>query len=233
MPSKVQQQIDSAQKALDKAKQALDKARSAAASFGKAHVAVILDRSGSMASIQSDMEGALNTFVKEQQSLGIPVDFTFVQFDDDYDVIYDGVDIESVTEQLTLRPRGSTALLDAMGRTITRLRDKVSEGSRVVVAVITDGYENASREWTRRRVFDLVTAQRNAGWEFTFLGANQDAIETGEGLGVLRRASMTYSPTFAGVSASARAFTNSTSDYLLGNAASISYTDEEREEAVS
>ena len=99
---------------------------------------------------------------------------------------------------LTLHPRGGTALLDAMGKLITdtatelnALADDVKPGV-VVVAIMTDGLENASAEWRRPDVKSLVEQQTSAGWEFLYMGADQDAVEVGKGLGVKAEQAVTY-----------------------------------------
>ena len=131
-----------------------------------------------------------------------------------------------------LVPRGSTALLDAMGRTISTVRAEVEaltpedRPRHVVVAVITDGLENASQEWSHLQVMDSVKACIEEGWHFTFLGANQDAIQEGGRVGVSGDASLTYG------SARSRAVMKSMSASVgrmrRGEAQSLRYTEEER-----
>jgi hypothetical protein len=94
----------------------------------------------------------------------------------------------------TYVPRGSTALLDAIGRTVTELGQKLAatpEAERpgqVIVAIFTDGYENASRQFDLHQINDLITQQRNTyNWQFLFLAANQDAIATAAQIGIDRQ----------------------------------------------
>ena len=101
---------------------------------------------------------------------------------------------------LELAPRGSTALLDALGRLIIDAGERLAalpEDQRpgsVIVGVMTDGMENASREWTHPRIKELIEQQtRDYGWQFLYLGADQDAIEEGAKMGFAAGKSMTYS----------------------------------------
>ncbi|MFD1812304.1 vWA domain-containing protein [Rhodococcus gannanensis] len=158
----------------------------------------LLDRSGSMQSIKSDIEGGFAAFVEEQKAADGSCLVTLVQFDDDYHVVYQNVPV-SEAPPLDLRPRGRTALLDAMGRLVTELGAEINaqpEDERpgaVIVAIMTDGHENASRKWTHAAVKDLVDLHtRTSDWQFMYMGADQDAIEVGAQLGVAREQSLTY-----------------------------------------
>ena len=167
----------------------------------KADITVVLDRSGSMQSIREDTIGGLNTFFADQKKEDGNDVITMVQFDTEYEIIFEGVELEHVTDitEETFVPRGCTALLDAMGRTIntTKARlDALSEDEKpekVIFIVITDGHENSSKEFSRNQVFDMVTecTEKN-DWHFIYLGANQDAIAVGRGMGISRDSAITY-----------------------------------------
>lgn len=168
------------------------------------HLYFLLDRSGSMQSIKADTEGGFAAFVAEQRSAPGECRVTLAQFDDSYEVVYADRTLSEVPT-LDLRPRGSTALLDAMGRLVTdagaslaTLEEEERPGT-VIVAVMTDGMENASKEWTHPAIKALVEQQSEVyGWQFMYMGADQDAIEVGVSLGVSRDASVTYSRGKAG-----------------------------------
>lgn len=154
---------------------------------------IILDRSGSMEPLVADMIGGFNRLLDDQRVLPDPAVLTLVQFDHEYEVIYSACDVRAAPglTRETYLPRGTTALLDAMGRTIEstgrRLAARRVEArpSRVIVVTMTDGLENASRAYSRDRVFEMITHQRSKyAWEFVFVGANQDAIATADRLGV-------------------------------------------------
>ena len=162
------------------------------------HLYFLLDRSGSMQSIKTDTEGGFAAFIAEQRKTAGECRVTLAQFDNEYDVVYTGRPLADVPP-LDLQPRGSTALLDAMGRLITSagadlalLPDDQRPGT-IIVAVMTDGYENASQEWTHPAIKALVEQQtKDYSWQFLYMGADQDAIEVGVSLGVSAAASVTY-----------------------------------------
>ncbi|HEX5969024.1 MAG TPA: vWA domain-containing protein [Intrasporangium sp.] len=163
------------------------------------HIAFLLDRSGSMHSIKDDTEGGFNAFIAEQRQQGGECRVTLAQFDNEYEEVYRDLPLAEVPA-LRLVPRGSTALLDSIGRLVTSTGERlaaVPEDERpgiVIVGIMTDGHENASREWTHPAVKALIEQQtKTYGWQFLYLGADQDAIEVGSSIGVAAANSMTYS----------------------------------------
>lgn len=163
------------------------------------HVYFLLDRSGSMTSIRSETIAGFDAFIAEQRKGPGTCRVTLAQFDDQYEELYVDRDV-AVVPTLELTPRGSTALLDALGRLIVSAGEKLAalpEHARpgsVVVGVMTDGYENASRDWTHERIKGLIELQtRDYGWAFLYLGADQDAIEEGSKMGFAAQKSMSYS----------------------------------------
>ena len=202
------------------------------------HLYFLLDRSGSMQSIREDTIGGFDAFIAEQRTQPGDCRVTLAQFDDRYDVVYADLPIAEVPG-LQLQPRGTTALLDAIGRLVTDAGERLAalpEADRpgtVIVGIMTDGHENASKEWSHAAVKSLIQQQTQTyGWEFLYMGADQDAIEVGTGLGVPAARSMTYSRN------ASRAAMASTSAMVgrvraaraagLGSA-DVGYTDAERE----
>jgi hypothetical protein len=162
------------------------------------HLYFLLDRSGSMQSIKSDIEGGFGAFIDEQRKGVGECRATLAQFDDVYELVYADRPVADVPP-LDLQPRNMTALHDAMGRLITDAGAQLAalpEDQRpgnVVVAIMTDGLENASKEWTGAAIKALVEQQTNAfNWTFMYMGADQDAIEVGESLGIAREHAVTY-----------------------------------------
>lgn len=155
-------------------------------------IVAVLDRSGSMGTVRSDAIGGFNTFLREQKANPQPADLRIVLFDSKYETLYSG-DIQEAPELTvdTFVPRGMTALLDALGKSINETGEHLAKlpedqrPNRVIFVILTDGEENASREFTREQVFDLITHQKEKySWQFVFLAANQDAITTGKELGM-------------------------------------------------
>jgi hypothetical protein len=162
------------------------------------HLYFLLDRSGSMQSIKSDIEGGFAAFVEEQRKAAGECRATLAQFDDVYEVVYADRPVADVPP-LELQPRNMTALHDAIGRLVTDAGAELAalpESRRpatVIVAIMTDGMENASKEWTGASVKALVSQQSNAfGWTFMYMGADQDAVEVGVSLGIGRDHAVTY-----------------------------------------
>lgn len=161
------------------------------------HLLVIVDRSGSMGSIKNDMVGGLDAFFAEQaKDEGVTL-VDYVQFDDTYEVVF--TDRPVADAKAVLEPRGMTALLDAVGKGATDLGKKLAKlpearrPGNVIVVVVTDGYENASREWNAAGVKALIKEQEEKwNWTFTFLGANMDAVAIGASFGFSTDYSMTY-----------------------------------------
>lgn len=162
------------------------------------HLYFLLDRSGSMHSIRTDTMGGFDAFIEEQRRAPGRGLVTLAQFDDTYDEVYADRDLADVPP-LEVTPRGSTALLDALGRLITTAGERLAarpEDERpgsVIVGVMTDGQENSSREWSHVRIKALIEQQtRDYDWQFLYLGADQDAIEEGAKMGFAAGKSMTY-----------------------------------------
>jgi len=151
---------------------------------------VLLDRSGSMAMIESDMIGGFNTFMNKQKEIPGDMKVSLFQFDTEFEKVYEEVDIHLISP-LILVPRGGTALLDSLHKAIilTKERldklDKDKKPSQVYFMIITDGAENSSMEIRRERVKKLTESQeKESSWEFIYLGANQDAFAVGAQIGV-------------------------------------------------
>lgn len=160
-------------------------------------VVVVLDRSGSMSSTKTDAEGGLNTLIEEQKKGVGDVNFTLIQFDDVYEVVYDGVPIKDV-KPFTLVPRGWTALHDAIGKAVNTTGErlaKMKEEDRpglVYLMIITDGGENSSKEFTKSKIKEMLERQQNEySWKVDFLGSNQDGFAEGTSMGI--NSSFTYS----------------------------------------
>lgn len=153
----------------------------------------ILDRSGSMAGLESDTIGGFNAMLKKQQAEPGEAIVTTVLFDDEYEILHDRINIQGlrpITEK-DYFVGGCTALLDAIGRTINKIGNAQKHTSeerradKVMVVITTDGLENASREYNYENIKAMVERQKQrCGWEFIFLGANIDAVLTAANFGI-------------------------------------------------
>jgi len=178
-------------------------------------IAFILDQSGSMGSHVEAAIAGFNEFLRDQQSVPGTARLTLVLFDDRYEVPVDNIPVGEVCclDTRTYVPRGSTALLDAIGQTIdafkARIRDlpEAARPDQVIFAIFTDGEENASHRYTWRDIAGKIRRrQAKQGWEFLFLGANQDAIATAAQMNIHAHNAATASDSAEGVRGSSRAF---------------------------
>jgi len=161
---------------------------------GLTEIICVADRSGSMASICTDAIGSFNTFLEDQQAFPGECLFTYTQFDGVYEIIHSGISIQKITplDKTTYVPRGATALLDAIGKTIDAVGNRLANTpedqrpERILFVILTDGCENASKMYTRSQIFDKITHQRDVyNWQFVFLAAGQDAFDEATSIGIL------------------------------------------------
>lgn len=165
-------------------------------------IAVILDRSGSMEFVAQDTIGGFNTFLRQQQDAPDDADISLYQFDYEYTPVYESVPVKEapLLTNKTYVPRGSTALYDAVGRTVNALGSRFSSlpenerPNKVMVIIMTDGHENASREFTHSQIESMIKKQQDVySWEFVYIGATLDAVSVGTGLGVKAGSTLRYS----------------------------------------
>lgn len=166
----------------------------------------ILDRSGSMAGLERDTIGGFNAMLDKQRKEDGQCRITTVLFDNHYQLLHDRIDIRAVSPltESEYQVGGSTALLDAIGRTICKLvnvQKSTAEEYRagnVMFVIITDGEENSSREYTQQKIKAMIEEEKAYGWEFVFLGANIDAVETAGRFGISPDRAADYVPDGAG-----------------------------------
>lgn len=199
-------------------------------------IIALIDRSGSMVTIKSDMIGGFDTFVAEQRKLPGECVVSLYEFDDKFDVLFEEKPLAEVPS-LPLEPRGMTALHDALGRAITlvgeRLAAKPEEKrpGKVVFLIITDGAENSSREFKIKDVRRLVKHQTDVyGWQFAFLGANIDSFAVGGSYGVSGASTMDYQATAQGTQVMYASVGRSVSAYRTNATNSLSFATDEDEQ---
>ena len=146
------------------------------------HVSFLIDRSGSMENLVEDVVGGFNAFLSTQKSETGDCTMTLVQFDsgNPFEVLHDATPIGKVPDLTRdiYKPRGMTPLLDALGDLVTSVDRRLAglgTAEDQIVVVFSDGFENASRRWTRSTLFEAIEARKAAGWTFVYLGANQDS----------------------------------------------------------
>jgi hypothetical protein len=199
---------------------------------------LVVDRSGSMQDIRDDAQGGVNALLADQAKLAGEALVTLVQFDDVYEFVHRAVPVAQVPPY-ELHPRGSTALLDAVGRAIDETGARLAampEAERpglVVFVVMTDGHENASREFTREQVRQMIEHQQTAyQWKFTFLGADQDAYAEAGRLGMDAQAAARFDKTRVGAAydAMSKKMARMRGQRAAGQAVDNQFTDDEKDE---
>ncbi|MDR3225773.1 MAG: hypothetical protein LBT52_05730 [Clostridiales Family XIII bacterium] len=170
---------------------------------GLTELVFILDKSGSMGGLEVDTIGGYNSMLGKQKAVEGACHITTVLFDNGYELLHDRIDINAVSAitEKEYYIGGSTALLDAIGRTIHKIGNAQKHtadayrAEKVMFVIITDGEENSSHEYSAVRVKHMIERQKNRyGWEFVFLGANIDAVETAGRLGISANRAQNYHP---------------------------------------
>lgn len=172
----------------------------------KCEIICITDRSGSMSTIRNDVIGGFNTFLADQKTVPGEARMTYTQFDNQYEVVYAGkplAEAPPLTAE-TFVPRGNTALMDAIGRTMNEQGERIARekwADKVIVCIITDGGENASTEYKRDQIKVMIEHAQKNNWSFVFLAANQDAFAVGAGYGISAATTANFAASSAGTQA--------------------------------
>lgn len=163
----------------------------------------ILDKSGSMSGLEKDTIGGYNSMIQKQRTIGGQCRVTTVLFDNCYELLHDRVDLKKM-KPITRNEYvvgGSTALLDAIGKTIHRISSfqkeipKKYRAEKVLFVIITDGEENSSQNYCTAQIKKMIQRKKECyGWEFLFLGANMDAVETAGRFGINADRAVDYVP---------------------------------------
>lgn len=211
-----------------------------------AHLVIIIDESGSMGPLVDDTIGGVNTFLKEQKKVKGKATLTLVKFANAVEYIHESENLKNVRPlgREDYRPGGGTALLKAIDQTIEDTGKFLAglpeheRPAKVVVLIVTDGQENASGyPYSKARISQKINHQRDAyKWEFVFLGANQDAIQEGESLGIQAMNAMNYAASAIGTRALYKTLSNKV-EYSRGvkgsSVGTMAFTSAERAKAIN
>ena len=189
---------------------------------GLTELVFILDKSGSMGGLETDTIGGYNSMLAKQQEVEGECHITTVLFDNNYELLHDRIDIKAVSpiSEKEYQVGGSTALLDAIGRTIHKIGNAQKHtaddyrAEKVMFVIITDGEENSSREYSAEKIKAQIERQKEKyGWEFVFLGANIDAIETAGRFGISADRAQNYHSDSEGVELNFRIMSEVVAEY--------------------
>lgn len=196
----------------------------------------ILDRSGSMQPLTDDTIGGFNSMIEAQKNEEGQAFVTTVLFDNEYELLHDHIDINEVNPITSndYYARGRTSLLDAIGNTINSIGVRLNntaedeKPSKIIVVITTDGFENSSREFTKAQVKEMIEHQQSKySWIFMFLGANMDATNEADSLGINRNFAKTYTASKVGTqsvySSVTKAMSNARGIDFTGDVNSASY----------
>lgn len=205
---------------------------------GYTHITLVLDRSGSMESIRTDAIGGCNRFLADQQALPGEATLSLVQFNQEPLFLHEFAPLAGIPplNDRTFVPEGNTALLDALGEAIQRTGKRLAalieaeRPAKVLVVVLTDGAENASRHFTREKIAALIRHQETRyGWGFLFLAANQDAILTAAGMGLAADQAANFCTTGPGSREAMRVMSSTVSRVRTGQTPRMSLNPEDRD----
>lgn len=164
------------------------------------HITMIIDRSGSMSSCWKDVEGGYTEIVKTNKAEPGKCTFSVAVFDNTCELLEDFTDIQKVKEELSVKPRGGTALLDAIGKTIVTVGenlaklDETDRPMKVLVVIQTDGEENCSNEFNKEQIKKLIDEHTNTyKWEFQFIGASLQSVKDASSWGIKNQNTSMYS----------------------------------------
>lgn len=189
---------------------------------GLSEIICIIDASGSMKLIKNDAIGGFNSFLDEQKKLPGEAALTLIQFNTDYDVIHENKPLSEVNpiKDKEYIPKGSTALLYAVGKAIDstgqRLANTPEEKrpDKVIVAILTDGQENASQSYDLPKINSMIRHQKEKySWEFIFLGANQDSFAEAAKIGIDSKDTFDFAATNEGIKTAYSEMSDSISTY--------------------
>lgn len=183
---------------------------------------LILDKSGSMGGLETDTIGGFNAMLAKQKEVEGRCYLTTVLFDNGYKLLHDRIDINAISpiSNKEYQVGGNTALLDAIGRTIHKIvnvqkqTDAAYRAEQVMFVIITDGQENASREFQLPQIKKMIELQQSKHkWEFVFLGANIDAVTTADQFGISASRAQNYHADHEGISLSYSAVANMVTNF--------------------
>ena len=202
------------------------------------HIVLVLDRSGSMQSIKTDAIGGYNAFIKSQQAVPGKATFSLAQFNQSYDLLQDFVDLRNarILDDQNYQPAGTTALLDAIGKTSHVVGEKLFSlneeirPDKVVFVILTDGMENASKDCTRDRIKEIIKEQQEVyNWQFVFLSSDLDSFHDAQKWGIPAGQTLSMAATPEAARAGYDSLAVTMCAYRSGNRKNMAFSQEDRD----
>ena len=205
-------------------------------------IVLLLDKSGSMSTLKNDTLGSLKTFIEEQKKAKGKANFTLILFSSEYDYnVQFSCNIKDCPE-IIYNPSGQTALLDAIGKTvegtIARIKDMKNKPDKVILAILTDGEENSSKEYKFDAIKKIIeTQEKEEKWDVIYLGANQNAIKVANNIGIQHSKSMTYGANLIGTQNVMKSLSRGIAEYRSSaesssTCSSLAFNDLDRDDQV-
>ena len=194
-------------------------------------ITFVLDESGSMGSIETEARQGFNDYLGDQIGHGGQTWWTLTTFNQKTRTRFaaiPGAEVRPLSEDYS--PSGMTALYDAVGSAVTKTQAYLEtlggeRPSDVIVVILTDGMENASQQWTARQVFDLITEAEDSGWQFVFLGANQDSWSISQQMGIRKGTVVDWKPDGVGYMRAMDEAKTSSHDFRSSKRQQVKYRD--------
>lgn len=181
----------------------------------------ILDESGSMSPIKEDTIGSFNEFIKEQKKIDGEAYCTLVKFNSSINKVYENKSLQEISyvDNDSYKPSGFTRLYDAIGHTINQIKTKIKnlkeeeKPEKVLFVILTDGKENRSIDFSKDKIFEKISKREKKGWNFIYLGANQDAMLEGGNIGIVKNKTVTWEANSVGINTAFKAVSNYATKY--------------------
>jgi len=192
---------------------------------GHCEIVVLFDETGSMCNIREDAIGGFNTFLEEQKKVEGSANITLILFNTrEYRKEYVGIDIQEAKELVKYKPDAMTNLYDCIGRAINSTTKRLEvmgeddKPEKVIFGILTDGQENSSIEFDKKKIFDMIKHQQDKHkWEFIYMGANQDAFHEGGAMGIPTHNTQGFMATGQGVRSAYSNMSTSFTSYRAGD----------------
>jgi Mg-chelatase subunit ChlD len=191
-------------------------------------ICILIDRSGSMASMLDGAISGFNEFINKQKEISGKCKVWITQFDDQPEMLYENTDIHNIAprNKNNFIPRGWTALYDGIGYLWSLYQKSTDKSNKVIFIIITDGEENFSTLYNKEKIKNIIQTSRECGHQWVFIGSNADAILSGGSIGISRNACLNYEASNEGMNKAYSVLSSSAVSYRSGQCQTMNFTNE-------